>query len=67
MAAESPRNGIISNGDVVFEYPASARVEMVLVSLGVQGCLARPLGGAGRSACRGCMGARSALLIAARR
>ena len=45
LAAESPRNDIISNGDVVFEYPMSARVEMVLASLGGgQGCLARPLG-----------------------
>ncbi len=66
MAAERPRNDVISNGDVVFEYSMSARVEMVLASLGVQGCLSRPLGGAGRRACRGCMGARSALLLAAK-
>ncbi len=37
LAAESPRNDIISNGDVVFEYPMSARVEMVLASLGGPG------------------------------
>ncbi len=68
LAAESPRNDIISNGDVVFEYPMSARVEMVLASLGGARVVWQdPWEGAGRRACRGCMAARSALLLAARR